>query len=424
MGAGWYDNINHTNTFTIFNLMPPKAGSQTFQTSLVTARTIPVQGADGNTYNIGTRRYAPGSNILTLDDPFLFRTGGKQTIRPVNVLGLPPDYKDGDVWKWSLDIQRELPGRIALTVGYAGSKGSHVGNSVANYNDPRVPSGTFRQENRPWREFHDFVNPELGIQGVGRIRYIDSYGESFYHGLQVKVDKRYSRGLTFGLAYTLSKAHGDGENGGQEDTSFQDAFDRRGSRGPFRFDQRHNFVGHFVWELPGRNLQGPLKHVIGGWQANGIISLRSGFPCTVGQSGADLGMADASVRPNVVGEWRLDKPTRARWYNPQAFQRVTCRVPGREDLCHWGNLGYNALRGPNQYQWDFSMYKNFQMTEKVRLQFRWEAFNAFNTPYFGQPGGISFSSLSQLTPDGSRDAEIRSLWTPMRIMQFGLKLYF
>ncbi len=424
MGAGWYDNINHTNTFTIFNLMPPKAGSQTFQTSLVTARTIPVQGADGNTYNIGTRRYAPGSNILTLDDPFLFRTGGKQTIRPVNVLWLPPDYKDGDVWKWSLDIQRELPGRIALTVGYAGSKGSHVGNSVANYNDPRVPSGTFRQENRPWREFHDFVNPELGIQGVGRIRYIDSYGESFYHGLQVKVDKRYSRGLTFGLAYTLSKAHGDGENGGQEGASFQDAFDRRGSRGPFRFDQRHNFVGHFVWELPGRNLQGPLKHVIGGWQANGIISLRSGFPCTVGQSGADLGMADASVRPNVVGEWRLDKPTRARWYNPQAFQRVTCRVPGREDLCHWGNLGYNALRGPNQYQWDFSMYKNFQMTEKVRLQFRWEAFNAFNTPYFGQPGGISFSSLSQLTPDGSRDAEIRSLWTPMRIMQFGLKLYF
>jgi hypothetical protein len=371
-----------------------------------------------------TRKYAPGSDILTLDDPFLTRTGGRSVVRPVNVVYAPPDYHDGDVWKWSFDIQRELPSNIALTIGYAGSKGSHIGNSITNWNDPLVPSGTFRQSNRPYPEFYDAANPELGVQGIGRIRYIDSYGESFYHGLQVKVDKRYSRGVTFGLAYTYSKAHGDGENGGQEGASFQDARDRRGSRGVFRFDQTHNFVGHYVWELPGRNLRGPAGYVIGGWQVNGIVSLRSGFPFTINQSRSDLGMANANIRPDLVGDASLDNPTRKLWYNPQAFRRVTCRVPGREDLCHYGNLGYNALRGPGQAQMDLSLYKNFRMTERYNVQFRWEAFNVFNTPYFGTPGGISFSNISQLTPDGSRNGEIRSLRTPMRIMQFGLKFSF
>jgi hypothetical protein len=423
-GAGWFDNINHTNTFTIFNLMPPKAGSQTFQTSLATADTVSVQGADGNSYELITRQYAPGSNILTLDDPFLFQTGGTSTVRPVNVTYAPPDYHDGDVWKWSFDVQRELPNNTVLTVGYAGSKGSHVGNSIANFNDPYELSGTFRQENRPYPEFYDAANPELGVQGIGRIRYIDSYGESFYHGLQVRLDKRYARGVTFGLSYTWSKSHGDGENGGQEGASFQNVLDRRGSRGLFRFDQTHNFVGHFVWELPGQQLQGVAKHILGGWQANGILSLRSGFPFGLTQSTADVGLANASIRPDVVGETIPSDPTRKLWYNPQAFQRVTCRVPGQEDLCHYGNLGYNALRGPGQSQMDFSLYKNFAITERYRVQFRWEAFNVFNTPFFSNPGNISFSSTSQLTPDGSRNGEIRSLRTAMRIMQFGLKFSF
>ncbi len=424
IGGGWYDNINHTNTFTIFNLMPPKAGSQTFQSSLVTGQTVSVVGANGNTFEIPTRQFAPGSDILTLDDPFLTNTGGRAVVRPVNVTYAPPDYHDGDVWKWSFDVQRELPGNMALTVGYAGSKGSHVGNSITNFNDPRVLSGTFRQENRPYPEFYDSANPELGVQGTARIRYIDSYGESFYHGLQVKLDKRYSRGLTVGLAYTWSKSHGDGENGGQEGAGFQNALDRRASRGLFRFDQTHNFVGHFVWELPGQGLTGPAKYLLGGWQSNGILSLRSGFPFRLTQSRNDLGLANADVRPDLVSEAELSDPTRKLWYNPQAFQRVTCRLPDRQDLCHYGSFGYNALRGPGQAQVDFGMFKNIAIGETYRVQFRWEAFNLFNTPFFGDPGGISFSSTGQLTPDGSRDGEVRSLRTQMRIMQFGLKFSF
>jgi hypothetical protein len=424
MGAGWFDNINHLNTFTIFNLMPPKAGNEIYNTQTVPARTIPVVGLNGQTFNVQTRRYAPGSAILTMDDPFLTRTGGAATIRPVNVIGSPTDYNDGSVWKWSFDIQRELPWQSVLTVGYAGSKGYHVGNSVGNYNNPRETSVAFREDNRPFTEFYDPALPELGVQRLGNIRYIDSYGESFYHGLQVKFDKRTSRDLTVGLAYTYSKAHGDGENGGQEGAGFQDPWDRLGSRGLFRFDQTHRTVAHFVWDMPGRGLPGAWKHIIGNWQSNGIVTIASGFPFSVNQATGDVGLPVGPVRPDAVEAWELERPTRARWYNPQAFQRVTCQIATRPDLCRLGNAGYNILRGPGQRQLDFSLYKNIPLTERYRLQFRWEAFNFFNTPWFGDPAGISFSNPNQIVPDGPRDAEIRSLRVPMRRMQFGLKLFF
>ncbi|HUQ95245.1 MAG TPA: TonB-dependent receptor [Bryobacteraceae bacterium] len=423
-GAGWFDNIQHQNTFTIFNLMPPKAGSQVYLTSMRAANTFNAVGANGQNYPITTQTYVPGSNILTLDDPFLTRGGGTSQLRPVDVVYLPPDYKDGQVWKWSFDIQRELPGTMALSIGYAGSKGANVGNSVINWNDPIRPSATFLQANRPYPEFYDAATPNIGVQATGRIRYIDSYGESFYHGLQVKLDKRTNNGLTFGLAYTYSKSHGDGENGGQEGASLQNPRDRRGSRGVFSFDQTHRTVGNWVYELPGRNMKNAARYVIGGWQLNGIASIASGFPFTITQGAGDLSFPNGSVRPDVIGEPKLDNPTRKLWYNPAAFQRVTCQIATRPDLCRLGSNGVGTLRGPGERRLDFSMFKNFAITETVKVQFRWEAFNATNTPWFGAPGGISFSNANQITPNGSRDGEIRSIRNPMRRMQFGLKFSF
>ncbi|MCC6367486.1 MAG: carboxypeptidase regulatory-like domain-containing protein [Bryobacterales bacterium] len=423
-GAGWFDALQHQNTYTIFNLMPPKAGSQVYQTSMHVAQTIPVAGSNGNTYNISTQTYVPGSNVLTLSDPFLTSGGGRRTIRPVDVLYVPPDYKDGQVWKWSFDIQRELPSNMALTIGYVGSKGANVGNSVINWNDPLQPAQTFFQANRPYPEFYDPATPGLGVQATGRIRYIDSYGEDFYHALQAKLDKRFSRGLTFGISYTYSKTNGDGENGGQEGASFQNPRDRRGSRGLLGFDQTQRLVANWVYELPGRHIKSPVRWVIGGWQLNGILSLASGFPLNIGQSGADLALPNGAVRPDVISDPKLDNPTRRLWYNPQAFQRVTCQINSRPDLCHLGSNGYNSLRGPGERRIDFSMYKNFPIGERSKLQFRWEAFNATNSPWFNNPGGISFSNANVIIPDGSRNGEIRSLRTPMRRMQFGLKFLF
>lgn len=90
----------------------------------------------------------------------------------------------------------------------------------------------------------------------------------------------------------------------------------------------------------------------------------------------------------------------AEAYTPGAFQRVTCRLPNRQDLCHFGGLGYNALRGPGQAQMDFSLYKNFAVTERYRVQFRWEAFNVFNPPFFSNPGLVP-AGLSQARTAGA-----------------------
>ncbi|MBI3697681.1 MAG: TonB-dependent receptor [Acidobacteria bacterium] len=425
IGGGWFDNLNHMNTWTILNLMPPKSGSLQYDSVTDAATPVSVVAVDGNTYSVATRRYRAGVPVLTFNDPFLTQSGVAAASRPVNVLHIKPDTKDGDVWKWSLDIQRELPLNTALTVGYVGTKGTHTGNSIGNWNDALPSSDNNVQPRRPYQQFYDPAAPALGIQTQGTIRYLDSYGNSFYQGLQVKVDKRFARGIGFGLAYTFSKGMGDGENGGNEGAAFQDARNnRRASRGRFRFDQTHNMVAHFVWELPGKNLHGPIKYALGGWQSNGVISVRTGFPFTVGEGAGDLNVGSGPARPDRIADGRRDNPTRDLWFNPQAFQRATCNIPTRPDLCHYGNSGVNIISGPGQRNFDLSMFKNFDIKERFKVQFRSEFFNAFNTPFFGDPNGIGFSSINSITPDGTRMGEVRGLRNPMRIIQFGLKFFF
>jgi hypothetical protein len=123
----------------------------------------------------------------------------------------------------------------------------------------------------------------------------------------------------------------------------------------------------------------------------------------------------------------LDEPTRLKWFDPQAFQRVTCNNPARPDLCHFGSSGNYVLRRPGVKQFDLSLYKNWAIPplgEQGRLQFRAETFNTFNTPQWGSPTNIGWTTSASVTPDAVRMGEIRSLALPMRVIQFGLKLYF
>jgi hypothetical protein len=106
---------------------------------------------------------------------------------------------------------------------------------------------------------------------------------------------------------------------------------------------------------------------------------------------------------------------------------VTCNNPARPDLCHFGNAGTYILRRPGIQQFDLSLYKNWAIPplgEQGRLQFRAESFNTFNTPQWGTPGNIGWSAAASVKPDASRMGEVRSLALPMRVIQFGLKLYF
>ena len=150
MGGGWFDNINHMNTLTILNLMPPKSGSDLYQTFTNPALTIPVVGANGQSFNIQTRQYRPDSNRILLDDPLFVQGGATAAQRAANVTMITPEYNDGGVYKWSFDVQRELTKSTVVTIGYVGTKGVHVGNSVGNFNNPGTPStNTNIQGRRP-----------------------------------------------------------------------------------------------------------------------------------------------------------------------------------------------------------------------------------------------------------------------------------
>lgn len=415
-GAGWFASVEHLNTFTILANMPPYGGSLEFNAVTDPAQTLTLN-ANGTDYRITTRRFRPGSPVVSFNDPF----GGSAQVRPVNLLRILPNHRNPNTWQWSFDIQRELPFQTAFTLGYVGSKSSNVGDSITNWNSPDPSPDTNFQARRPYQLFYD----DGRIQDLGGIRLITSYGSGFYHGLQASLEKRYSSGLVFGASYTLSKAHGDGEANGNNDGGFPDPRDRSSGRGRFQFDQRHAGMFHFVYEMPfARNLRGVPGALLRGWQTNGILTLRSGFPYTVNQS-ADLNTGGTPVRPDRIADGRLgDQATRARWFDTSAFRRVTCNIPSRPDLCHYGNSGKAIIDTPGQKNLDFSLFKNFQIREQMRVQFRSEFFNATNTPYFGAPSGITFSSLNSITPDGPRNGEIRSIRTPMRIVQFGLKFFF
>ena len=153
--------------------------------------------------------------------------------------------------------------------------------------------------------------------------------------------------------------------------------------------------------------------------------MRTGFPYQIQASTGDLNVVGEDPRPYLVGQPKFDGQNRELWYRPEAFQRVTCRIPERQDLCHFGDFGYNVLDSPGQRRVDFGLFKNFRLTETFNVQFRSEYYNALNTPYFHQPSGrLSYSSVRELTPDGSRQGEIRFTRQEMRIIQFGLKLQF
>jgi hypothetical protein len=189
------------------------------------------------------------------------------------------------------------------------------------------------------------------------------------------------------------------------------------------------------------------RHVFGGWQANGIVQLRTGLPFTVTQ-GNTINTVEGHVRPDRLSDGALSNPTVNNWFDPDAFRVVTCAEPGARgtaagdqlnaylsQFCHYGDSGQGILEGPGFKNVDFSLMKNFELNGGMRVQFRWEIFNLFNTPQFGVPNSALNASPaflpsvaggdfpSQVTPSRG-PGSISTLAAPMRQMQFGLKLLF
>ncbi len=428
-GFGIYYNVHQLNNYTILNLNPPKSGTANFANS----------ATGGKITNAATQP------ILTFAAPF----GVVSQTSATGINALDPANNQPYVSQWSLDVQRRLPFDTVLTVGYVGNKGTHLDQTIElNAPAPSIlanPGGR-----RPIPTFADGVGGPT--RPLNRLRWLSSDGNSWYHALQVNAQKRFSAGFSMNLSYTWGRAMGEGygrnEAGGAIPNSYQNPKDRASEKTRYGFDFQHSLVFSTLYELPTISAfkENAGKHIFGGWQVNGIMVLRTGLPFSVTQ-GNTINTIEGHVRPDLIGNPKLDNPTVDKWYNPDAYRVVTCAQPGGTDaagvtrnaylaqFCHYGSAGHAVLEGPGFKNVDFSLLKNIMFKEKVKLQFRTEIFNIFNTPQFGIPnnglnGAPAFLPAAangafptQITASRGPGA-ITSLVAPMRQMQFGLKLLF
>jgi hypothetical protein len=301
--------------------------------------------------------------------------------------------------QWNVTLQRQLPLSFSLTVGYVGTKGTHL--EARPDNNQPVPGTSPIQNRRPYPLF----------QGILTSENVDN---SIYNGLQMTLERRLSKSLSMLVTYTYS--HGIDDSSGDYN-AFSNSYNRNQDRGNADYDARHRFVASWTWALP-LHTAGRLNQLVGGWQLNGILSLYNGLPFSVNSATNTLntgGSTRASILPGVDGALPVDQRSIARWFNVAAFT-----APGPQQF---GNTGRNILRGPGTAQADLSLFKDFFLSadRSRRLQFRAESFNVSNTPQFNNPAAsIGAAGVGTITAAGAPLTFQRT----SREIQFALKLYF
>ena len=321
-------------------------------------------------------------------DPSLVRPTAQHTIS--RDLAMP--YMQN----WNFGIEHQITQSMVVELNYQGAKGTHLSSFLSTNDPPPGPGDPNLRRPHPI---------------AGALSELKMIGTSKYNGLTAKVEQRLWNGLSFLASYAFQKNIDlNSQFGG---TSPQDNSNIRASMGPSDFDQTHVFNSGYTWTIPTGGLQGALKHVIGGWQTVGLITLESGRPfnLTLPQDVANVGARGNFQRPNLVGDPFPDGWTKT--YGPGGLYFDT-RAFAAPAPYTFGNLGRNALRGPGFKNFDLGLFKNFFITERFRLQYRAEAFNAFNHTNFSNPGNFGTPNFGRST--GTQNAQ--------RSIQMGLKLYF
>lgn len=327
------------------------------------------------------------------------------------------DFKNGDLsgttvnylankavpksYQWNFNIQRELPKSLLLQVGYVGNAGRDMqiryDANQAREIDPLRP--TTIQERRPY-------------QRLGFVSANSSAGYSSYHGLDVHVERRYRAGFSLIGSYTFMKQFGIRTVDNYTVMMINNIRHSYGAEGI-----PHRAIFSYVYELPfgkGKPLLGSLNPVmdrlIGGWQVNGITTLRGGSFLSVDSNVNNGGGSRANNRADATGQpaqLPSDQRTTARWFNPAAFIDPP--------YTRYGTSGVGVYIGPGAVNTDLSIFKNTRIVESKTLQFRAEAFNAFNKVNLNNPNTNASDRARLATITGAASA---------RIVQLGLKFIF
>lgn len=372
-------------------------------------------GADGRMINnfpfnrVRTAQSTPTLPAVQLSSglPANFLGDGVTPPNNTNWFVWQENFPSPEVYQWNVAIQREILRDTSLTVAYVGSSSSYIMDAYNWNGAPPGPPATEPQRRR--------------IPQWNNINLRTPYGHSSYHGLDAQLEKRYSSGLSFSAAYTWSHSIDNvpeqfGSGGGdlQSFANFDSA------RGNSNFDYRHRFVSAALYDLPfgrGRallNRGGVLNTVLGGWQLSGIVSAQTGhyFSLTVPNPRERLGATALSMWwPDRLRSGVLEERTADRWFDTSAF--VVPRNP--DGSFRFGNAGRGILSADGMFNLDMGLTKNFPVTERVNVQFRWETFNVTNTPTLADP------NVNIENPDFGKS---RGTISVPRQMQFALRLSF
>lgn len=309
-----------------------------------------------------------------------------------------PRLKAARTHEWNMTVQTALPWKSALTLSYVGTK---VDREVIfmPYNAPVVGPHTDLQADRP--------NPL-----ISSVQRLENYGRNWYNALQAKAERRFASGISFTFSYSFSRSMGEASSGNSEYTSILAYSPSWYNRGRTSFDFRHVEFATLVWELPfgkGRSYLSSANRladaVIGGWDFTFTQQARSGAPLSIGGGYSNLGNGDGS-RADLVGSPGISNPSPRGWFNKAAFAQPAPYT--------WGSSPLGILEGPGLLQFNTALSKRFRIAEKKDLQFRWEAFNAFNNVNYNNPNtNVASSLFGRITSAGSA-----------RYMQLALKFLF
>jgi len=351
-------------------------------------------------------------------DTFLQAQG---VLFPSSVNSFDSDPVTPSVYNYSFGVQQAVGFNAVLDVSYVGNVGRHL---IQRRNLNIVPYGArFQAANA------DPTNPRIALPdnffrpfpGYGNLNYQENSGTSNYNGLHVALNRRFTSGVQFGVAYTWSKTMGLTDSDQQNLPTYRPY--RIWSYGRLGFDQTHKLILSYLWELPklSRVLPNPVvRHVFDNWEWNGITTFSSGPPSGIGLStvdNADLTGGGDGSRVVVIAKPELPKSERtfARRFNTAAFAR-----PAQGDF---GNAPKDVFRLPGINNWDFTLMKKIPISgERRYVQFRWELYNAFNHAQFrGVDTGARFDVNGNQV--NARFGQVTSTRFP-RIMQAALHLYF
>ena len=311
------------------------------------------------------------------------------------------NYPFPTVYQGNLSIEREVIGGFVGTISYVGNSTTHL-NGQIDMNAPVPGAGA--------------VNPRRPFPTFGAINLFTGFGHSSYHSLQLKLERRFRNGFSLLSSYTWSHALDNTQD--TEDTTSatipQNQFNTNAEKGHSTYDLRHRSVTSVIYDLPlgregkwlGANKAARL--ILGGFQLGGIFVMQTGQPVNLSVSGNPANTTNP-VRPNRSADGNLARGSRTidRWFDPAAFALPAAFT--------FGNAGRNLIIAPGTVNLDLLIGRNFVFTERTRLEFRGEFYNAANTAHFGRPNAVIGSPQA---------GTITNTATPNRQIQLGLRLVF